>query len=50
MERIKNIDDWLDTAQLYCEKTYGKTRYDFTKSMLPLKFASRIYHGDLTLQ
>ena len=46
----KKIDDWLDTAQLYCEKTYGKTKHDFTKFTFRLKFASRIYHGDHTLQ
>ena len=50
MENIKVIDDWLETAQLICTKTDGKTKYDFNKFMLPLKFASKIYHHDLTLQ
>ena len=29
IENIKQIDDWLDTAQLICKKTDGKTKYDF---------------------
>ena len=31
MENIKLIDDWLDTAQLVCTKTDGRTKYDFSK-------------------
>ena len=30
MEKIKLIDDWLDTAQLICTKTDGRTKYDFS--------------------
>ena len=29
MENIKQIDDWLDSTQLICTKTNGKTKYDF---------------------
>ena len=51
MNNIKVIDDWLETnAQLICTKTDGKTKYDFSKFTFPLKFASKIYNYDLTLQ
>ena len=50
MENIKVIDDWLETAQLICTKTDGKTKYEFNKFMLPLKFASKVYSRNLTLQ
>ena len=50
MENIKVIDDWLGTAQLICTKTDGKTKYEFNKFMLPLKFATKIYRHDLMLQ
>ena len=50
MERIKPIDDWFATAQLICIKTDGKTEYNFNKFTLPLKFASKNYRRDLTLQ
>ena len=29
MNKIKVIDDWLETAQRICTKTDGKTKYDF---------------------
>ena len=50
MNKIKVIDDWLETAQLICTKTDGKTKYDFSKFIFPLKFASEIYNYDFTLQ
>ena len=50
MNKIKVIDDWLETAQLICTKTDEKTKYDFSKFTFPLKFASKIYNYDLTLQ
>ena len=50
MENIKIIDDWLETAQLICTKTDGKTKYDFNKFTSPLKFATKIYRCDITLQ
>ena len=49
MEKIKPID-WLDTAQLICTKADRRTKYDFSNFTFPLKFASKIYHCDLTLQ
>ena len=48
MENIKVIDNWLETAQLICTKADGKTKYDFNKSELLLKFAKKIYRHDLT--
>ena len=51
MNKIKVIDDWLETnAELICTKTDGKTNYDFSKFTFPLKFASKIYNYDFTLQ
>ena len=50
MDNIKVTDDWLENAQLICTKTDGKTKYNFTKFIFPLKFASKIYRRDLTLQ
>ena len=48
MENIKVIDNWLETAQLICTKTDGKTKYDFNKFVLLLKFAKKIYRHDLS--
>ena len=50
MDNIKVIDDWLETAQLICTKADGKTKYEFNKFKMPLKFASTIYQHDLTLE
>ena len=50
INKIKVIDDWLENVQLICTKTDGKTKYDFSKFTFPLKFASKIYNYNLTLQ
>ena len=50
MGNIKVIDDWLENAQLICRKTDEKTKYNFTKFMFPLRFASKIYRRNYTLQ
>ena len=50
MNEIKIMDDWLDTAQLICTNTDGKTKYDFNNFTFPPKFTLKIYHHDLTLQ
>ena len=50
MNNIKVIDDWLETAQLICTKTNGKTKSDFSKCTFPLKYATKNYRHDLTLQ
>ena len=47
---IKQIDDWLDTAQLICTKTDGKTKYDFNSLTFPSRFTLKIYRCDLMLQ
>ena len=50
MEHIKLVDDWLDSAQLICTKTDGRTQYNFNNFTFPWKFTSKIYCCDLTLQ
>ena len=44
MIKIKQLDNWFDSAQLICTKTDGKTIYDFSNFTFPLKFASKIYN------
>ena len=41
MESIKQIDDWLDSTQLICTKTNGKTKYEFNNFTFSLKFTSK---------
>ena len=50
MVNIKQLDDWLDTAQLVCTKTDGKTKYDFNKFRFPSRFILKIYRHDFTLK
>ena len=50
MNKIKVIDDWLETSQLICTKIDGITKFDFNKFTFPLKFTSKIYRHNLTLQ
>ena len=50
MINIKQLDDWLDTAQLVCTKTDGKTKYDFSNFTFSSKFDSKIYNKDITLK
>ena len=50
MVNIKELDDWLDKAQLICTKTDGKTKYNFSNFTFPLKFASKIHNKDFALQ
>ena len=50
MINIKEIDDWLDKAQLIYTKTDEKAKYNFSNFTFPSKFASRIYNKDFTLQ
>ena len=49
MEHIKLVDDGLDSAQLICTKTDGRTQYNFNNFTFPWKFISKIYCCDLTL-
>ena len=50
MVNINELDDWLDTAQLVCTKTDGKTKCDFSNFIFPSKFASKVYNKNLMLQ
>ena len=50
MENIKQMDDGLESAKLICTKADGKTKYDISNFTFPLKFTSKIYGRDLTLQ
>ena len=50
MVNIKQLDDWLDTAQLVCTKTDGKTKYKFNKCTFPSKFTLKIYRHNFMLQ
>ena len=50
MDNIKLTDDWLENAQLIGTKTDGKTKYEFNKFIMPLKFVLKIYRRDLILQ
>ena len=50
MINIKEIDDWLEKAQLICTKTDGKTKYNFSNFTFPAKFASKIYNKYFTLE
>ena len=50
MNKIKVIDDWLENALLICTKADEITKFDVSKFTFPLKFASKIYNCDLTLQ
>ena len=50
MINIKEIDDWLDKAQLICTKTDGKTKYNFSNFTFPAKLASKIYNKHFTLE
>ena len=50
MVNIKQIDDWLGTAQSVCTKTDEKTKYNFSNLIFPSKFDSKIYNKNLTLK
>ena len=50
MEKIKAIDDWIDTAQLICTKADGKTKCNFNSFAFPSKFTLKIYRHGLKLQ
>ena len=50
MVDIKQLDDWLDNAQLVCTKTDGIKRCDCSNFTFSLKFASKISNKNLMLQ
>ena len=47
---VSKIDKDLDTEELVCTKTDGKTKYDFNLFMTLLKFTEKVYTGELTSQ
>ena len=49
VSKIKKIDAELDTAELVCTKTGGKTKHDFNLFASPLKFARKIHNYEITL-
>ena len=49
MFKIKKIDTELDTAELVCTKTDGKTKCNFNLFASPLKFARKIHNYEITL-
>ena len=49
VSKIKKTDAELDTAELVCTKTDGKTKYDFNLFASPLKFARKIHNYEITL-
>ena len=50
MIKIKQLDNWFDSAQLICTKTDGKTICNFSNFTFPLKFYSKIHNKYITLQ
>ena len=50
MENIKLIDDWLETAELVCTKTDGRTKYDFSKFTFLPKLTLKNFFCELALQ
>ena len=41
LSEFKKIDKTLDNADLVCTKTDNKTKYDFNRFSLPLKFIEK---------
>ena len=50
MVNIELINDWLDTVQLVCTKTDGRTKYDFSNFTFPSKFILKMFRRELALQ
>ena len=46
--RFIELDETLEKVDLVCTKTDG-TKYDFNRSLLPLKFIAKIYNYKITL-
>ena len=49
LSEFKKIDKTLENADLVCTKTDNKTKYDFNRSSLPLKFTEKIHNYEITL-
>ena len=50
MANIELINDWLDTVQLVCTKTDGRTKYDFSNFTFLSKFILKMFRRELALQ
>ena len=46
---FKKIDKTLENADFVCTKTDNKTKYDFNRFSLPLKFIEKIHNYEITL-
>ena len=46
---FKKIDKALENADFVCTKTDNKTKYDFNRFSLPLKFIEKIHNYEITL-
>ena len=49
LSEFKKIDKTLEIADLLCTKTDNKTKYDFNRFSLPLKFIEKINNYEITL-
>ena len=49
LSEFRKIDKTLDNADLVCTKTDNKTKYDFNRFSLPLKFIEKIHNYEITL-
>ena len=49
LSEFEKIDKTLDNADLVCTKTDNKTKYDFNRFSLPLKFIEKIHNYEITL-
>ena len=49
LSEFKKVDKTLDNADIVCTKTDNKTKYDFNRFSLPLKFIEKIHNYEITL-
>ena len=49
LSEFKKIDKTIDNADLVCTKTDNKTKYDFNRFSLPLKFIEKNHNYEITL-
>ena len=49
LSEFEKIDKTLDNADLVCTKTDNKSKYDFNRFSLPLKFIEKNHNYEITL-
>ena len=49
LSEFRKIDKTLENADLVCKNTDNKTKYDFNRFSLPLKFIEKIHNYEITL-